>query len=171
MANIVMVIAHSMFRDEELFDTKAELERNGHHVTLASSIIGICDGSRGGTAVAEILVEDINLSEVDALVFIGGPGASEYFENKIIHKLAREIVESDKLLAAICIAPVLLAKADLLDGKKATVFSSGAKVIEENGALYTGDAVTVDGKIVTGNGPKSAVAFAKKIAEILDNSK
>ena len=167
MPRIVMIIASSLFRDEELFDTKAQLEKDGHEVTVASSRSGMCDGSRGGSAKAEITLDEINTEETDALVFVGGPGASEYFENMTAHRLAGEMLSSERILAAICIAPVILAKARLLKGRRATVFSSGANVIEENGAVYTGEDVTADGNLVTGNGPASAVEFAQKISELL----
>lgn len=167
MRRIVMIIACSMFRDEELFHTKEQLEKDGHEVVVASSRTGFCEGSRGGSAVAQITIDEISIDETDALVFVGGPGASEYFENSTAHKLAEEILLKDKVLAAICIAPVILAKAGLLKGRKATVFSSGEKELERCGAFYTGDMVTVDENIVTGNGPASAVSFAKRITEAL----
>ncbi len=167
MSRIVMIIAHSMFRDEELFHTKAQLEKDGHEVTVASSRKGICEGSRGGQATAEITLEEINIAQTDALVFVGGPGTPEYFENDLAHKLAGDFLTGGKILAAICISPVVLAKAGLLREKRATVFSSGAQVLEENGAIYTAEEVTADGNIVTGNGPASAVKFAQKISELL----
>jgi protease I len=68
-------------------------------------------------------------------------------------------------VAAICIAPVILAKAGLLTHKKATVFSSEIETIEELGAYYTGMDVTVDGNIITAYGPQSTLRFAKRIAD------
>ena len=72
-----------------------------------------------------------------------------------------------KIIAAICIAPVTLANAGILNGKKATVFPSGKNDLIRNGAKYTGDSVTVDGNIITANGPMAAEAFGKKIVEML----
>ena len=39
--------------------------------------------------------------------------------------------------------------------------------IKNEGAIYTGNSVEVDGKIVTGNGPTAAKEFGEKIAELL----
>ena len=166
-----MLIARSLFRDEELFDTKAQLEKDGHKVTVASSRKGFCEGSRGGSAIAEISIGEIDPGKIEALVLVGGPGTSEYFDDPAVHRLAGGMLRQGRILAAICIAPVILAKAGLLKGRRATVFSSGAKVLIENGAEYTGEDVTADGILVTGNGPASAVRFARKISELLEEGR
>ncbi|MHB8962836.1 MAG: DJ-1/PfpI family protein [Saccharofermentanales bacterium] len=169
MANIIMVIAQSMFRDEELFVTKAELERLGHTVQVASRKLEICRGSRGGSAMPDMTIFGIKPEEFDAIVLVGGGGASEYFEDSHIHELAGGFEREDKIVGAICIAPVILAKAGILRGRRATVFPSGADDLARNGASYTGDAVTQDGRIVTGNGPQSSELFARQISKALND--
>ena len=81
-------------------------------------------------------------------------------------------MEKQKILAAICIAPAILAKAGVLEGKNATVWSSvldkgPIKILEENGANYVEKDVVVDGNIITANGPQAASEFGRKIVEIL----
>jgi protease I len=167
MADIVMIIASSMFRDEELFETRAELERLGHRVIVASRKTDICIGNRGGQALPDLAIASIRRQEQDALVFVGGGGASEYFDDGSIHRLAREFLEDGKVVGAICIAPVILANAGLLKGRKATVFPSGSDELIRHGAVYTAEPVTIDGRIVTGNGPQSSVQFARALSEVL----
>lgn len=72
-----------------------------------------------------------------------------------------------KIVAAICLAPVILANAGVLDGKSATVAGTEARSIESKGARYAGPGVTVDGNVVTGNGPKCSRVFGQKIDELL----
>ena len=91
-------------------------------------------------------------------------GSRLFFEDSSAHHLAQEMHASGCLVAAICIAPVILAKAGLLKHKKATVFSSEIETIEALGAHYTGMDVTVDDNIITAYGPQSALRFAKRIA-------
>ncbi|NIM98828.1 MAG: hypothetical protein GTO24_12350, partial [candidate division Zixibacteria bacterium] len=73
------------------------------------------------------------------------------------------------LVASICISPVVLAKAGLLRGKKATVFRTTTTIneLEKGGALISDAPVVVDGKIITGRGPEAAREFGLKIAESL----
>jgi protease I len=65
-----------------------------------------------------------------------------------------------------------LAKAGVLKGKKATVWSSSldrgpVKILKENGVIYEDKDVVQDGKIITANGPGAAEEFGQKLAEAL----
>ncbi len=170
MSKILMVIAQSMFRDEELFETKAELERTGHDVIVASRTLKVSRGNRGGSVKPDIEIANVKIDDYDALVFVGGGGAKEYFEDEKIWKMAWHVYDSGKVLGAICIAPVILANAGILKGKNSTVFPTGEQILTQKGAFYTGENVTQDGYIVTGDGPQSSVAFAKKISQMLISS-
>jgi len=163
----VLVIAPKDFRDEELFYTKEELEKKGIKTTIASLKTGECIGKLGGKTNSEITINQISLKDFDAIIFVGGQGASVYFDNNMALKIAKEFYENKKVVAAICIAPSTLANAGLLKGKKATCFPSESGNLKENGSIYTGEPVTVDGKIITANGPQAARDFGKKIAEAL----
>lgn len=167
MKPILFIIAPKDFRDEELFITQAELEKSGFHTTIASSIKGECIGSKGGTAISTCLLDEINTNDYATIIYIGGLGSRVYFDNPKAIALAKEMYNSGRPVAAICIAPVILAKAGLLYHKKATVFSSEIETIEAHGAYYTGMDVTVDDNIITAYGPQSALRFAKRIIEKL----
>ena len=56
-----MVIAPDQFRDEELFETKEELETAGLSTVIASKQKGICKGKLGREAVAEIAPDNHEL--------------------------------------------------------------------------------------------------------------
>jgi len=167
MATVLMIIAHDGFRDEELFLTREELEKGGHKTVIASVAKGVCRGSRGGSASATISLAEIRAEHYEAAVFVGGGGSRVYFTERDALRIAAEMAGQGKVVAAICVAPVILANAGLLHGKKATVYASEVKAIEAKGAKYTGAGVTVDSNIVTGDGPKSARLFGQKISELL----
>jgi len=163
----VMIIASSDFRDEELFDTKEVLEKGGVEVTIASSSLSPSRGMLGKIANPQILFGNIKVPDYGAVIFVGGGGASEYWDNATAHTIARETVSSGKILGAICIAPVTLANAGVLKGKKATVWPSEGKKLLKDGANYTGKDVQIDSNIVTANGPKAAKKFGKTILRLL----
>lgn len=169
---VVMVIAFQGFRDEEYFVPKEILERAGVEVKTASIKLGIAMGDEGGEAPVDFLISAIRPEEFDAVIFVGGPGCLQYLDNDDAYHLARETVSQNKILAAICISPVILAKAGVLKEKKATVWNSPLdktplKILEENGAEYIDKDVVRDGKIITANGPSAAEEFAQKILENL----
>jgi len=164
---VVMVIAHRDFRDEELLKPQALLEKAGARVTVASSSLEPATGALGAKVTPDVLLEDVDASEYEAVVFIGGPGAKEYWDDRTAHRLARRAAERGRVVAAICIAPVTLANAGLLDGRKATVWKSESGRLRAQGADYTGAEVEVQGRLITSNGPEAAEEFGKAIAEAL----
>jgi len=163
----VLIVASKNFRDEELFDTKRALENAGIQTIIASSKTGAVTGMLGGSAEATIGVEEIIVDNYDAIIFIGGSGAKEYFNNKTALQIARQAAEKKKVLAAICIAPSVLANAGVLEGKKATSFSSEAGNLRRAKAVYTGSGVERDGLIITGSGPAAATKFGQTIVNAL----
>ena len=164
----VLIIAHENFRDEELAEPMEVLESAGVDVVIASSSLETAKGKLGAVVVPDMLVEDISVSDYDAVVFIGGGGSSEYFESAVAHSVAREAAKSGKLLGAICIAPSTLANAGLLEGKKATSYPSEEGNLKSKRASFTGAGVEVDGNIITADGPSSAREFGRAILRALE---
>lgn len=169
---IALIIAFENFRDEEYFIPKDLFEKSGAEVKTFSSSLGRAIGKFGGEAKVDFLLEDLDVGNFNAIVFIGGPGAKQYIEDERCLGIAREAKKREKVLGAICIAPLILSAAGVLKGKRATVWSSSLdksaiKILEESDAVYKEKRVVVEDKIVTGSGPEAAESFAKKIIELL----
>ena len=168
---VVMIIAPTDFRDEELFDTKSTLEAKGLKVFVASTSKSQATGMLGGTITPTLLVSEVNIRDYNAVVFVGGNGVETHalYENDDVVSLAREAQAQGKIVAAICIAPRILASAGVVNGKKVTCFPDDTTIsmLEEAGANYTAASVQVDGKLITADGPRSAKEFGKKIAEAI----
>ncbi|MCM8770791.1 MAG: DJ-1/PfpI family protein [Candidatus Omnitrophica bacterium] len=167
MKKVVMIIAPEGFRDEELLEPKKILEEAGISVTVASTTTSRAKGMLGAIVSPDVTLTQVKVDDFDAVIFVGGVGASQYWDDPLAHRIAQEIIAQDKVLGAICIAPVTLANAGLLKGKRATVWSSEAGQLKRQGALYTGKAVEEDGKIVTASGPTAAKEFGQTILKLL----
>lgn len=164
---VLMIIASDKFRDEELFDAREVLSEAGAEITVASSKLGSVTGMLGGEAEATVDIKEVEAGDYDAVIFVGGIGASEYFDDPTAHKLAQKAAAAGKVVGAICIAPSTLANAGLLKGKKATCYASEKANLIAKQANYTGKGVEVDGRIITADGPGSAKAFGQAIAKAL----
>jgi len=169
---IAIIVAFKDFRDEEYFVPRGILEEAGAEIKTASTKKGTAIGADGGEVEIDLLVSEINPADFDVIVFIGGPGALKYLDNEDSYQLAKKTISQNKVLAAICISPVILAKAGVISGKKATVWSnpldkSAIKILENNGAIYQDESVVVDEKIITGNGPAAAEEFGETIIGVL----
>jgi len=163
----VLIVSRENFRDEELFETRRVLTDAGVKAVVASTKTGTIRGMLGRLTEATILVKDVVVDDYDAVIFIGGSGAMEYFHSRFAWNIARETVQKKKFLGAICIAPAILANAGLLNGIRCTSFLSERDRLQRAGALYTGVPVERDGLIITGSGPMASVQFGRAIADAL----
>jgi protease I len=164
---VLMVIAHEIFRDEEYLQPKEILESAGIKVLTASTSLEPATGKLGAIVNPDLLLRDSRAEEYDAIVFVGGLGSKNYFNDPAAHALAKEAVDTKKLLAAICSATGILAQAGVIMGKKVTSFPAEAEMIEKQGAHYTGKDIEIDGRLVTANGPAAAPAFGNAIRKML----
>lgn len=165
----LLIIAQKGFQDVELNGTRDGLVSAGFEVILASTEAGECMGKFGAEETATVALKDVNVKDYDRIGYIGGPGAANLWQNADAKRIAQDTVKAKKPLGAICIAPKVLAAAEVLVGKKATVWNDDgdqAGFMALHDVEYTGEPVTVDGLIVTGNGPGAAVEFGKKFAAL-----
>ncbi len=165
---ILMIIAPEDFRDEELLVPKRIFEEAGYDVVIASRERRECRGMLGAVVMPDITIGQVDPEEYVAVVMVGGVGAREYFDDAYVQDLLNRFYDMGKVVSAICLAPVTLARAGLLEGKKATVWRSEGKSLEKAGALYTGEAVAQDGRLITGAGPFAAEEFARSILHELE---
>jgi len=166
---VIMIIAPEDFRDEEYFHTRESLEKRGVNVEVTSlqkTAVSAIDHTK---VEVDKLLNEVN-EDYDAIVFIGGAGAKVYFDNEDALSLAKNYYENGKIVAAICIAPLILAHAKLLQDKQATCWDGARDELSTFGAEFTGNDVTVDGKIITANGPKAACEFGENIADALEKA-
>ena len=169
---VLMIISQKNFRDEELFETKAELEKEGITVDVASITTETAFGMLGKTATPDLAVQDANVDDYAAIVVIGGAGSPLLANHNEVIDLLQDAQRKGKLIASICLAGMVLAKAGVLKGKRATVWSSPAfqqsiKTLEAGGCKYVDKKIVEDVNLVTAFGPDQAKQFGKAIADKL----
>lgn len=169
---VVIAVAPEKYRDEELAEPVAALNKAGIAFDIASTRPGPCTGMLGGKTSAGIAFEEIDPKSYNGLIIIGGSGSQEYlWEDDILVQLARFFHESGKVVGAICLAPVVLARSGILKGKKATAYDSPAAFFEmkKGGAVVVKDPVVTDHRIITANGPAAARDFAAAVVRELSD--
>lgn len=169
---ILIAVAPEKFRDEELAVPVAAFRKAGIAFDIASTRRGACIGMMGAKTTATLTFEEIDPKQYGCLVIIGGSGSQTHLWNDdVLVQLAKYFHESRKIVAAICLAPVVLARAGILKGKKVTYFESPVsfREVKGGGAVLVNKPVVIDGNIITANGPSASQEFAdsivKKIAE------
>lgn len=174
--SIVMVIAQQDFKDDEYAIPRQLFESLGATIKVAAKTKGTCAGLDGLEVEADLALSEVNMDEFDGAIFIGGPGVESLYNDGDAHAVAQKTAEQGKVLGAICLAPVVLANAGVLDGVEATVFETAkyheaVEMIEKMGAIYTAKMVDISGNIITANGPPAAQDFAQRVAGMLKNQK
>lgn len=162
-----MIIAHEQFRDEEYLEPRKILSENGIEITVASWDLGMAVGKFGAQVKLDLILDEVSTIKYNAIIYVGGPGCKKYWDNPTAHRIAQEAIEHNKVLAAICSAPVILAKAGCLKNIKATCYSGDVQELKKLGAIYTGNPIEQDGLIITADGPNSATGFGIRILETL----
>lgn len=167
---VLMVIPHTQFRDEEFFEPKKVLEDEGATVVVASTTVRICRGMKGGIAQAEIAVADAKADDYAAIVLCGGSSVPEFFwKDKKLQELVTAMSAAGKILAAICLATVVLAKAKLLTGREATVYflPEAIEELKAGGATYVKETLVIHNNIILAEGPPDAQRFGQAIRTAL----
>jgi protease I len=167
---VLMVIAPTQFRDEEFFEPKSILEAEGATVRVASTTARMCHGVKGGVAIADLAISDAKADEFDALVLCGGSSVPELLWNdKKLHELASAMSAAGKVVAAISLSTVILAKAKVLTGKQATVYflPQAIQELKAGGANYVNETLVIQDRLILAEGPLEATRFGQAIRAAL----
>jgi len=167
---VILVVASKGYQPVEYQETKKVLEAGGVDVITASDRPGMAIASNNTTTQATLDLNNIIPDRYDGLFFIGGPGAMDHLDDEISYKLIKKAADAGILYGAICIAPRILAKTGVLQGKHATGWDGDNKldsVFDECGVLKKPLDVVVDGNIVTATGPAAAKDFGQAILKLL----
>lgn len=126
-------------------------------------------GAHDITVKTDLLIE--NIIEIgDMVVLPGGlPGADHLKKNKKVIQFLNNHENKGKYIAAICAAPMVLQEAGLLKGKKYTAYPGMEKKIEDG--EYIKEAVIIDDRIITSQGPYYATKFALTLLKLLMGEK
>ena len=125
-------------------------------------------GSRGTVLVPDTTLDDVVTTEFDMVVLPGGlPGADHLAEDPRVIQILQNHASGGKVVAAICAAPKVLARAGLLNGKQATSFPGVLADLDIPDLTMKKEAVVIDGKVVTSRGPGTAMDFALELITLL----
>ncbi|MAF85589.1 MAG: DJ-1 family protein [Dehalococcoidales bacterium] len=142
------------------------LRRAGMEVTVAGLTEGAISGAHSVRVTPDTLIDEMSADDFDVIVLPGGnPGYTNLGNSEKVLKLVRDMHNRNKYVTAICAAPSVLAKAGVIQGKRATIFPGMEDTL--TGAQHSKDRVVIDGRIITSQGPGTAMEFAIKLAEVL----
>jgi 4-methyl-5(b-hydroxyethyl)-thiazole monophosphate biosynthesis len=167
MTNVLVPLAPG-FEDLEAVTIVNLLRRAGIEVVTVGLQPGLVVGARGIPMQPDAVLDDVLDRDFAMIALPGGmPGAENLKNDARIQSLLKKMAGSGKYTAAICAAPIALAQAGLLDGKRATSYPGFIEKMNIPGGRFTSESVVVDGKVVTSRGPGTAMDFALELVQLL----
>lgn len=167
MKNVCILLANG-FEEIEALTVVDVLRRANIKCDMVSIDKEEVVGAHNIKVISDMLIDDIE--NVDIVVLPGGmPGATNLRDDKRVINLIKDCLNNNKKVAAICAAPIVLGKADVIQNKNVTSYPGFED--ELKGANYKEDSVVVDGNIITSRGPATALEFAYTLLKELESHK
>ena len=121
----------------------------------------------GYPCISDMSAKQAGASDYDCMVVPGGFAPDFMRRSADVIKFANNMVNADKIIAAICHGGWLLCSTKIYKGKKATCFMAIKDDIENAGANYIDAECVVDGNLITSRKPDDLPAFCTAILEKL----
>ncbi len=135
------------------------LRRADLDVTVAGLESGTVEGSHGLRFEPDTTLDQVDPASVAMLVLPGGlPGAHNLRDDPRVIALVQELAGSERHLAAICAAPIVLGRAGVLEGHAATCYPGFEDQL--GGAEAREERVVRSGRVLTSRGVGTALPFA-----------
>jgi len=172
MGKTVLVLLAEGCEELEAVTVIDLLRRAKIEVTVAGLDDKPVTASRGTRLIPDCSLDTARARTYDMVVLPGGlPGADNLAADARVMALLKKMAQAGAFTCAICAAPVVLAKAGLLAGKRATSYPGCIEALNMPGVKSTGEAVVRDGAIITSRGPGTAMDFALELIEALLDKK
>jgi protein deglycase len=167
MSKRVLCVIADGFEEIEAITPVDLLRRAEVEVVIASLHGGPVAGRCGVVIQPDAALDEVNPEEFDLLFLPGGPGVKALRSDGRAASLARKFYDSDKPVAAICAAPLVLSDAGLLEGHRFTSHSSTWKELP----AAVNERVVEDRLLITSRGAGTALDFGFSLVRHLAGSK
>ena len=163
----VLMIYADGFEDVEAIATRDVLVRAGIEVLDAkvNEDSQIVTSSHKMSLTGFKSLKNINVMDFSAIILPGGSrGVNNLIQSSEVDRLVKEFYNANKLVCAICAAPMVLAKNGLLHNKRYTCYPGCNDGLD---GIYTGEEVVITDNIVTARSMLYSVPFGLTIIELL----
>jgi len=165
--SILIFLSATNFSEEEYLIIKKVFLKAGKEIFITSDSYTVCTGNSGLKVRADIDFNNVNDKNFSAVVLVGGKGSKDYWDNEHLHNIVNNFKHAGKIVAAICSAPVILAKAGLLSKIPATCWYEDKNELIKLGIEYKDRSVIAENAVVTADGALSAEQFAETVLNMI----
>ncbi|MGQ9679019.1 MAG: DJ-1/PfpI family protein [bacterium] len=167
--SVAVFVPHDLFREDEFERILYGLDRANFSVVIVSSDTAAAQGIDGVLIKPDQLIKDLTPEGFAGLILVDGSGIVSHWKDTVLQERCRQFAAAGRLVAAIELAPIILARAGILEGKKATVFPDhySINILKEGGCHHRFDAVVTDGNIITAARAEHTPLFVRTIVKKL----
>ncbi|MGB5849328.1 MAG: DJ-1/PfpI family protein [Ignavibacteriaceae bacterium] len=165
--SILIFLSANSFSEEEYLIIRKVFIKAGKRIFITSDSHSVCSGDNGLKVKADTDFYNVNDKNFSAVVLIGGKGSKDYWDNETLHKIVRNFQGAGKIVAAICSAPIILARAGLLSKIPATCWYEDKNELINLGIEYKDRSIIAENAVVTADGPRSAEQFAETVLNMI----
>ncbi len=166
--NILLFIPAYDFNEEEFLIVKSNFLKGGYNLFITSDSTNLCAGSNGLKVKADVNLYNIHAGNFDAFVLIGGNGMRSYWNNQILKSILQKFYKLNRIIGAICSAPVLLANAGILKDHKVTCYPQDKVELERSGKEFSDQPIVSCGNIITAQTPRDSLEFSRMLIHVIN---
>ena len=128
--------------------------------------------------IVDLILDEINVDEFDAIAIPGGFEKYGYYEDAYNEKflnLIRRFHQKNKIIASICVGALPVGKSGIIRGKKATTYNLDHGLRQETmrnfGVDVINEPIVIEENVVTSWNPATAIGVAFILLEMLTTKK
>lgn len=164
----ILIFAENHYEDLELWYPKIRLLEGGHHVTVAGEHEGkICNGKHGYPCTVDLSFSEAKAEDFDGVIIPGGMAPDRLRRVNDVLAFTAEMHHEKKLVAFICHGGWVPISAKILKGRKATSTIAIKDDMENAGAIWSDEAVVIDGNLISSRTPEDLPKFMKAMLKLL----
>ena len=168
----LLIFVGDVYEDLELWYPKLRLREAGAGVCVAGAAANVkYAGKNDYPCVSDAAISDVQASEFDGLVVLGGFMPDKLRRDPMVLQLVREFDDVGKLVAAVCHGGWIPISAGVYNGVKVTGSPGIKDDLMNAGAVWNDEAVVIDRHFVSSRKPDDLPDFCKGILQVLTSQK
>ena len=167
MGPVWLAFVADLYEDLELWYPRIRLEEAGRKMVVAGPALEVFAGKHGYPARADALINSVSSEAFEGLLIPGGFMPDRLRRDPMVLTLTRKFHEEGKPIAFICHGGWIPVSANILRGRHATGSLGIKDDLENAGALWTDQAVVVDGNLISSRTPADLAAFGAALVSAL----
>jgi protease I len=164
----VAIMVAEMYQVTEIWYPYYRLKEAGFDCDFVAAQANKEYPSREGyPCISTVAAKNAKTDDYSCMIVPGGFAPDFMRRSNDMIKFANDMVNADKIIAAICHGGWLLCSTKIFKAKTATCFMAIRDDIKNAGAKYVDEECVVDGNLITSRKPDDLPAFCKAILKAL----